>query len=68
MKFNPYVVLLTTGLLMCATVVWSSFQPPARVLVADDPPEADVARHPDTMVASVEKKAVARDEGRVLEE
>ena len=68
MKFNPYLVLLTTGVLMCATVVWSSLQPPARVLIAEDPPGADVARHPDTRVASVEKKAVAGDEGRVLEE
>lgn len=67
MKFNPYVVLVTTGVLMCATVAWSSWQPPARVLVADDPPEADVARHPDARVASVEKTPAA-GEGRVLEE
>ena len=68
MKFNPYLVLLTTGVLMCATVVWSSLQPPARVLIADDPPEADVARHPDTRVAAVEKKPAEGDESRVLEE
>ena len=68
MKFNPYLVLLTTGVLMCATVVWSSLQPPARVFIAEDPPGADVARHPDTRIASVEKKSVGGDEGRVLEE
>jgi hypothetical protein len=67
MKFNPYVVLLTTGVLMCATVVWSSLQPPARVLIADDPPGADVARHPDARVASVERTP-AEGDGRVLEE
>jgi hypothetical protein len=68
MKFNPYLVLLTTGVLMCATVVWSSLQTPAPVLVADDPPGADVARHPDTRVAAVEKKPAEGHDGRVLEE
>jgi hypothetical protein len=68
MKFNPYLVLLATGVMMCATVVWSSLQPPARVLVADDPPGADVARHPDTRVASVEKTRAESDEGRAREE
>lgn len=68
MKFNPYLVLLATGVLMCATVVWSSFQPSARVLIADDPPGADVARHPETRLAAVEGTPGEVGNGRALEE
>jgi hypothetical protein len=92
MKLNPYPVLVTTGVLMLATVVlaqtgtsvslvkagvvaldrevaslavrtWSSLQ--SRVLIAEEPPEADVARHPESRLAAVEKTPA---DGRALEE
>jgi hypothetical protein len=93
MKLNPYLLLLTTGILMFVTVLlaqtgasgslvktgvvslnrdvssfavrtWSSMH--GRVLVMDDPPGADVARHPDTRLASVE--SAADGDRRALEE
>jgi hypothetical protein len=81
MKFNPYAVLLTTGALMLATVIFTQAGPTVslvkvggassqgRVLVADEPPGADVAHHPDTRVASVDRAiAAGSDDGRALEE
>lgn len=94
MKLNPYLLLLTTGLLMFVTVLlaqtgtsgslvkagvvslnrdvssfavrtWSSLQ--GRVLVSEDPPEADVARHPDTRLAAADAARAAGD-SRALEE
>jgi hypothetical protein len=95
MKLNPYPVLVTTGVLMLATVVlaqtgtsaslmkagivslnravasfavrtWSSLQ--SRVLVADEPPESDVARHPESRLAAVERTSADGGDGRALEE
>jgi hypothetical protein len=95
MKLNPYLLLLTTGVLMFVTVLlaqtgtsgslvkagvvslnrdvssfavrtWSSFD--GRLLVADDPSAADVARHPDTRLASVDRTPAEGDDGRALEE
>jgi hypothetical protein len=66
MQFNPYPVLLATGALMFGTVVFVQAGPRAVVVtpngvsdksaskIADDVPDADVARHPDMRVASVE--------------
>jgi hypothetical protein len=80
MKFNPYAVLLTTGALMLATVIFTQAGPTvslvkvggasshARVLVADEPPGADVAHHPDTRVASVGGAIAAGSDDRALEE
>jgi hypothetical protein len=80
MKLNPYPVLLTTAALMVATVVlaqtdvssfaaraWSSLH--SRVLVADEPPGSDVAKHPDTRLASsVETARAAGGDDHALEE
>jgi hypothetical protein len=79
MKLNPYPLLLTTGVLMFATVVlaqtdissfaartWLSLR--ARVLLADEPPESDVARHPESRLAAVEKTPADGGDGRALEE
>jgi hypothetical protein len=95
MKLNPYPVLVTTGVLMLATVVlaqtgtgaslvkagvgalkrdvssfavrtWTSLQ--SRVLVADEPPESDVARHPESRLAAVEKTPAEGGDGRALED
>jgi hypothetical protein len=95
MKFNPYPVLVMTGVLMSVTVVlaqtgasvslvkagvvsldrdvssfavrtWSSLH--TRMLVADEPPESDVARHPETRLAAVGKTPVDGDNGRAWEE
>jgi hypothetical protein len=82
MKFNPYAVLLTTGALMFATVVLAQAGPVvslikesasrqgvasrAAVLVADDAPDPDVARHPDTRVASVGVTSAENAGGRRL--
>ncbi len=71
MKFNPYPVLLTTGALMLATVIFTRVGPPdspGRMLVADEPPGADVAHHPDTRVASVDGAIAAGNDDRALEE
>ena len=66
MKLNPYVVLLTTGVLMCATVAWSSLQ--TRVLIARDTAGSDVARHAEARLASVERTPGEDGNGRALEE
>ena len=80
MKFNPYAVLLTTGALMLATVIFTQAGPTASlvkaggsslqddVLVADEPPGADVAHHPDTRVAAVDGVIAAGSGDRALEE
>jgi hypothetical protein len=84
MKFNPYPVLLTTGALMFATVVFAQVGPvvslvkgsapkagvasQANVLVADDASDPDVARHPDTRVASVDVAATENGGSRTLKE
>ena len=80
MKINPYAVLLTTCALMLATVIFTQAGPTAslvkvraassqgRVLVADEPPGADVAHHPDTRVASVDGAIAAGSDDRALEE
>jgi len=74
MKFNPYAVLLTTGLLMLATVVLTQTGPTVASLrkakvAAVDAPSTDEARHPDTRLASVERQpAEGGDGGRTLED
>lgn len=71
MKFNPYAVLLTTGVLMLAVVVAAQTGPAvslikARVARANvatsvvDAPSSDEARHPDTHLASVDRAAGRR--------
>jgi hypothetical protein len=70
MKFNPYPLLLTTGALMLATVVFAQSGPTvsplkAKVSVADGP-ATDEAHHPDTRMASLDREAA--DSGRALED
>lgn len=67
MKFNPYPVLLTTGALMLAIVVFAQAGPTVSVLkakiVAVDAPSTDEARHPDTRLASLDREREAADSG-----
>jgi hypothetical protein len=66
MKFNPYPVLLTTGALMMATVVFAQTGPTVSFLkskvaaVAMDTPTTDEAKHPDTRVASLDREPAER--------
>jgi hypothetical protein len=60
------VVSLNRDVSSFAVRTWSSLQ--SRVLVADEPPESDVARHPESRLAAVEKTPADRDAGRALEE
>jgi hypothetical protein len=60
MKLNPYPVLLTTGALMIATVVFAQTGPAvsfvkARV-VAVDTPATDEAKHPETRMALLDRE------------
>lgn len=60
MKFNPYPVLLTTGALMLATVLFVQTGPADATLKAKvaavDAPSTDEAKHPDTRVASLNER------------
>jgi predicted oxidoreductase (fatty acid repression mutant protein) len=95
MKYNPYAMLLTTGALMLATVIFTQADPAVslvkagfaaldrdfpsftaqsgsslqgHVLIADEPPGADVAHHPDTRVAAVGGPIAAGSDDRAFEE
>jgi hypothetical protein len=67
MKFNPYPVLLTTGVLMLAIVVFAQAGPTVSVLKAKiaavDAPSTDEARHPDTRLASATGEPAEHDGG-----
>jgi hypothetical protein len=71
MKFNPYPVLLTTGVLMLAVVIAAQIGPTvsmikAKVAAANeatkvvDAPSSDEARHPEAHLASVDRSASRR--------
>ncbi|MBS0418625.1 MAG: hypothetical protein JSR66_13005 [Proteobacteria bacterium] len=71
MKFNPYAVLLTTGVLMLAVVLAAQTGPAVSLIKAKvaganaptsvvDAPSSDEARHPDTHLASVSRAASRR--------
>jgi hypothetical protein len=66
MKFNPYPVLLTTGALMMATVVFAQTGPTVSLLkskvaaVAVDTPATDEAKHPETRVALLDGQPAER--------
>jgi hypothetical protein len=72
MKFNPYPVLLTTGVLMLAIVVFAQAGPTVSLLKAKvaavDAPSTDEARHPDTRVAAITPEPAGDDRGRTLQE
>jgi len=73
MQINPYPVLLTTGLLMLAIVVFAQAGPTVSLLkskvAAVDAPSTDEARHPETRLASVDRQpADSSDTGRTLED
>jgi hypothetical protein len=57
-KINPYPVLLATGALMLATVVFAQSGPAVSFLRANmagvDTPATDEAKHPDTRLASLD--------------
>jgi len=77
MKFNPYPVLLTTGALMLATVLFAETGPAVALLrheaMAVDTPTTDEARHPDTRMgthtrlASIDPELAESGGGRALE-
>jgi hypothetical protein len=72
MKINPYPVLLATGALMFATVVFAESGPAFSALKANaaavDTPSTDEAKHPDTRVALLDRDAAESDgAGRTLE-
>ena len=64
MKLNPYPVLLTTGALMMATVVFAQTGPTVSLLKAKvaavDTPATDEAKHPDTRVALLDREPAER--------
>ena len=71
MKFNPYPVLLTTGVLMLAIVIGAQTGPTVSIIKAKvaatnetstvvDAPSSDEARHPETHLASVNRGAGRR--------
>lgn len=66
MKFNPYPVLLTTGALMVATVVFAQTGPPVSLLKSKvatatiDTPATDEAKHPETRVALLDGEPAER--------
>ena len=64
MKFNPYPILLTTGALMMATVVFAQTAPAVSLLkskvVAIDTPATDEAKHPETRVVSLDREPAER--------
>ena len=66
MKFNPYPVLLTTGALMMATVVFAQTGPTVSLLkskaaaAAVDAPATDEAKHPETRVALLDREPAER--------
>jgi hypothetical protein len=66
MKLNPYPVLLTTGALMLATVVFAQTGPTVLHLksriaaAAVDTPATDEAKHPETHVASLDGQPAER--------
>jgi hypothetical protein len=71
MKLNPYPVLLTTGALMLATVVFAQTGSKAASLLkvetaVIETPASDEAKHPDTRLASLDGKA-DRSGARTLE-
>jgi len=76
MKFNPYPVLLTTGALMMATVVFAQTGPTVSLLesklaaaAAVDTPATDEARHPESRVASLDREPAERGgSGHTLED
>jgi hypothetical protein len=73
MRLNPYPVLLTTGVLMIATVVFAQTVPtvwPMKAKVASvDTPATDEAKHPETRVASLDREPAERGSGgRTLED
>jgi hypothetical protein len=67
MKFNPYTVLLTTGALMMATVVFAQTGPAVSLLKSKvavvDTPATDEAKHPETRVASLDREPAERGGG-----
>lgn len=72
MKLNPYPVLLTTGALMMATVVFAQTGPTVSLLkarvAAVDTPATDEAKHPETRLASLDREPAERGGGgRTLE-
>jgi hypothetical protein len=73
MKLDPYPVLLTTGALMMAIVVFAQINPPAWLLkakvAAADTPATDEAKHPETRLASLDREPAERGGGgRTLED
>jgi hypothetical protein len=70
MKLNPYPVLLTTGALMMATVVFSQTGPTVSLLKSKvatpaaiatvDTPATDEAKHPETRVALLDGEPAER--------
>ena len=66
MKFNPYPVLLTTGALMMATVVFAQTGPTVSLLKSKvatamlDTPATDEAKHPETRVALLDREPAER--------
>jgi len=73
MKINPYAVLLATGALMLATVVFAQSGPAISLLKAKlaavDTGTTDEAKHPDTRVALLDDREPAdrNATGRTLE-
>ena len=67
MKLNPYPVLLTTGALMVATVVFAQTGPTVWFsqpnVAAVDTPATDEAKHPETRVASLDREPAERGRG-----
>jgi hypothetical protein len=65
MKINPYPVLLATGALMLATVVFAESGPAISLLkvkvAAVDTPSTDEAKHPDMRVALLDRGAAESD-------
>jgi len=70
MKFNPYPVLLTTGALMMATVVFAQTGPTVSFLKSKvvtpiatatvDTPATDEAKHPETRLALLDGEPAER--------